>query len=430
MYQQQVAVVGGGAAGHFLAIRLKELCPRVRVVIVERARRVLAKVKVSGGGRCNVTNTFAAVQDLGQVYPRGAKLLKRTFRAFDHEAAWEWFEGQGVPLVAQEDECVFPRSQQSDSIIMALTRRAQQLGVETVTGVSVEAVEREGEAFVLRCGLGQVARERWTAVAVTTGGAPKGEGHAWLAALGHKMEAPCPSLFTFEVQDAALTALMGIVVEGAQLAIAGTKWRSEGALLLTHWGMSGPATLKLSAHAARYLHEHDYRAPLLVSWLGTPQTEVALQELLRLQGEAGHRLLGNVRPEGLQTRLWHYLLQRSGLMPERPWSEVGRKGLNRLANTLTADAYEISGRGAWKEEFVTCGGVALSSVDAARMESRVCRGLFFAGEVLDIDGVTGGFNFTAAWSTAWVAAEGLAQHLVALHGEGESAEGFSLHEKG
>lgn len=411
MQQSQVAIVGGGAAGHFLAIRLKELCPQVRVVLVERARHVLAKVKVSGGGRCNVTNTFAAVTDLGQVYPRGARLLKRTFKSFDHKDAWAWFEAQGVPLVAQEDECVFPHSQDSQSIILALTRRAKQLGVETFTGVSIEGLRQDGGGWRLITNHAPLAAETWQAVALTTGGAPKGEGHDWLAQLGHKIEPPCPSLFTFAIEEKALTALMGIVVEKAQLALAGTKWRSEGALLITHWGLSGPATLKLSAHAARELYNRNYRAPLLVSWLGTSNAEAVMAQLLALQQEAGHRLLGNVRPEGLQLRLWHYLVERSGLHPDKPWSEIGRKGLNRLANTLTADGYELNGRGTWKEEFVTCGGVSLSSVDAATMGSRACEGLFFAGEVLDIDGVTGGFNFTAAWSTAWVAASGIAQQL-------------------
>ncbi|MCF0235566.1 MAG: NAD(P)/FAD-dependent oxidoreductase [Bacteroidaceae bacterium] len=405
------AIIGGGAAGFFLAIHLKERRPQARVVIVERSRRVLTKVGISGGGRCNVTNSFEAVSDLRQVYPRGARLLKRLFRDFDHRDAYAWFEAAGVPLVTQDDHCVFPKSQESASIILALTRRAQALGVEVVTGVGLTAAEPTPEGWRLRTTASHPAINGCTfdSVAITTGGAPRGEGHDWLAALGHAIERPCPSLFTFAVAHPPLTDLMGIVVEGAQVALAGTKLREEGALLITHWGLSGPAVLKLSAQGARLLAERDYRAPLLVSWIGTSRTEEALALLQALQAEGGQRQVGNVRPPQLQSRLWHYLLERADLAPSKPWAEVGRKSLNRLATLLTADVYDLAGRGTYKDEFVTCGGVALSSVDPATLESRHAPGLFFAGEVLDIDGVTGGFNFTAAWTTAFVAARGMAR---------------------
>lgn len=404
------AIIGAGAAGFFLAIHLKERVPEARVVIVERAPKVLAKVRISGGGRCNLTNSFAHVDDLREVYPRGARLLKRLFHKFDHRAAYAWFEAQGVPLTTQEDDCVFPRSQDSASVIHALTYRAQQLGVEIITHTPLLEAIPTPDGWQLRTSRPHPAIDntKFKAVAITTGGAPKGEGHDWLAALGHKIEPPCPSLFTFCIRHAPLTALMGIVVEEAQVAIAGTKLRQSGPLLLTHWGVSGPAVLKLSAHAARLLHERDYRAPLLISWLGTAKTDEAQRLLLALQNEGGQRQIGNVRPPQLQQRLWHYLLHRADIAPSKPWMEMGSKSLNRLATLLTTDAYDIDGRGTYKEEFVTCGGVALSSVDPTTLQSRHAPGLFFAGEVLDIDGVTGGFNFTAAWSTAYTAAQGMA----------------------
>lgn len=408
-----IAIIGGGAAGFFLAIHVKELLPKARVVIIEKSSHPLSKVKMSGGGRCNVTNSFALVTDLSQVYPRGAKLLKRLFAAFNHEDAFEWFESHGVPLVTQDDECVFPRSQNSESIIICLTRCAKELGVEVRTKISVEGITpvEGGLQLQTESTFHGLQNETFQAVALTTGGASKGEGHDWLAALGHRIEPPCPSLFTFNIADRALTSLMGIVVEEAIASIPGTKLRGEGPLLITHWGLSGPAILKLSSHAARHLYDTDYRAPLLIAWAGTTNSETVLQDLLALQNEGGRKQMGNVRPDYLQTRLWHYLLQRAGLSPDKQWGEVGRKGLNRLANVLTADAYSITGQGTYKEEFVTCGGVSLKSVHPSTLESKPSPGLFFAGEVLDIDGVTGGFNFTAAWSTAYAAAHGIAARL-------------------
>lgn len=410
-----IAIVGGGAAGFFLAIRVKELLPSARVIVFERSGGVLSKVRISGGGRCNLTHSFAHVSDLSQVYPRGARLLKRLFRSFDHRAAYAWFEAHGVPLVTQEDGCVFPRSQSSESVIFCLTHHARMLGVEVCTGVKVKEMFRSGNGFRLDTLSADcpAASETFDAVALTTGGAPRGEGHDFLARLGHAIEPPCPSLFTFNIDHKPLTALTGIVAEKAQTAFAGTKFRTDGALLITHWGVSGPAVLKLSAHAARYLCEHNYRAPLLIAWSGTNNAENVAAELAALQRSAGSRLVGNVRPEYLQTRLWHYLLSRAELSPEKRWSEVGRKSLNRLANVLTADTYAVVGRGTYKDEFVTCGGVSLSSVDASTLESRSMPGLFFAGEMLDIDGVTGGFNLTAAWTTAHTAAEGIARRLSA-----------------
>lgn len=408
-----IAIVGGGASGFFLAIHLKELLPAARIVIVERSRRVLAKVKVSGGGRCNVTNSFASVDALTEVYPRGARLLDRLFRKFSPADAYRWFERHGVPLVTQDDDCVFPRSQRSESIIDCLTRRAAALGVEVCTETTVRRIVTNGTTWRIGVeGAGEhLNDETFSALALTTGGDARGEWLETLCTLGHRIEPPCPSLFAFAIDHAPLRALSGIVVEEAKIAIAGTRFRANGALLITHRGLSGPAVLRLSAHAARELAERGYRAPLLVSWIGTARTDEAAAMLAKLQTENAGKLVGNARPEGLQNRLWHYLARRADIDTDVRWAEVGRKSINRLANALTADAYTLAGRDAYKEEFVTCGGVALSSVGANTLESRACPGLFFAGELLDIDGVTGGFNFTAAWTTGYVAAEGIAARL-------------------
>lgn len=405
-----IAVVGGGAAGFFSAIAIQQALPDAQVVILERAPKVLAKVKVSGGGRCNLTNSFALVGDLSKVYPRGHRLMKRLFRVFDHQAVYDWFEQQGVALVTQDDQCVFPRVQDSEAVIGCLTRLARQSGVVVRTRCGVAQIER-GETGHWRLALSTGAVETYDRVVVTTGGAPHAEGHDWLQALGHRLETPCPSLFTFQINDKALTALSGIVVDPVQTALAGTKMRAEGPLLITHWGMSGPAILKLSSLGARHLFDHQYQARLLVAWAGEVSVEDVQAELFAIAGGSPKKQLGNVRPFGLQQRLWNYLLEKAGLSSDRLWGELGKKGINRLVNLLTADEYAIAGKGAFKEEFVTCGGVSLDSVSAKNLESKTCPGLFFAGEVLDIDAITGGFNLQAAWTTAYVAARGVVESV-------------------
>ena len=408
----KVAVVGGGAAGFFLSARLKRLLPEARVVLFERSSRVLAKVKVSGGGRCNLTNSFAGVSDLCHVYPRGHKLMKRLLREFSHEDAYRWFEEHGVPLTTQEDECVFPQSQNSESVILCLKREAESAGVEIRTGCPVQSIERsDNGGLQLVFDGGATTPCLFDRVALTTGGAPRGEGHDWLSALGHKIEKPCPSLYTFNINTPALTSLMGIVVENVYVGIAATKFRAEGALLITHWGVSGPAILRLSSYAARYMDEQAYEVPLLINWTGETNVEKVAQELRNLLNEAPRRQLGNLHPFGLQNRLWVYLLERARLTSAKPCGELGSKGINRLVHVLTSDSYAVAGKGAYRDEFVTCGGVSLESVSMRTLESKSCPGLYFAGEVLDIDAITGGFNFQAAWTTAYVAAGAIAASL-------------------
>lgn len=390
----KTAIVGGGAAGFFLAINLKEMVPDMQVTIFERSSKVLAKVEVSGGGRCNCTNSFAEISDLQMAYPRGHRLLKRLFKGFNHEDAYEWFENHGVELVTQDDECVFPKAQDSHTIIDCFLRLAQRYHIIIGKGRRIQQLdELEGYDYV----------------AVTTGGSPKGEGLRWLAALGHEIEAPVPSLFTLSINDKQLTALQGLVVDEVTAFIPGTKMKATGPLLLTHWGMSGPAILKLSSYAARWLAEHDYRQPLSIKW--TPMTETEVQEQLHhAMVKEPQKQLTTFCPLQLPQRLWTYLLEKSiGERSRIRWSELNKKDINRLVNTLTNDSYQTSGRGTFKEEFVTCGGIALSSVNAQTLESKHVKNLYFAGEVLDIDGITGGFNFQAAWTTAYTVAKAICE---------------------
>ena len=374
-----LAIIGGGAAGFFLAINAKELMPDLDVTIFEQQRKVLAKVEISGGGRCNCTNTFAEVTDLRQVYPRGATLLKRLFKQFGPTDAYQWFEAHGVPLTVQEDQCVFPAAQDSHAIIDCFLREAKKHGVKLQLGTKVE----NPEALLTD----------YDFVAVTCGGTPHREGCV-------------PSLFTFTVKDALLTALQGLVVDHAIVHLPATTFRAQGPLLITHWGMSGPAILRLSSYAARHLAEQHYQSPLCVNWTGETNIEAVRSHLTTLLEQSTAKLIDNLHPYSLQARLWSYLLDKAQLQGRR-CGEVGKKGINRLVNLLTNDSYQIAGRSPYKDEFVTCGGIPLDTVDKTTLESKTTPRLFYAGEVLDIDGVTGGFNFQAAWTTAYAVARGI-----------------------
>lgn len=408
----RIAIIGGGAAGFFAAIRVKERLPLAPVDIYERGQKVLAKVAVTGGGRCNLTNSFRGVTDLRHAYPRGHQLMKRLFRHFDHQDTCRWFESQGVRLVTQEDECVFPCSQDAMSIVRCLTYRAKGLGIGIHTGHCLDEMTREEESgtFTLRFRNGSHTMAH--RVIVTTGGSPRAEGLHYLQRLGHRIEPPVPSLFTLNIADPQFLQLMGTVVGHAILSIPSTKFRAQGALLITHWGMSGPATLKLSSYAARHLSECDYQTAVHVNWTGESSLQDMEHELTDIIGRHAQKQVASIRPCQLPTRLWLYLLQKTGISPERKWSELGRKGRNRLLETLTNDPYHTCGRGTYKEEFVTCGGISLSSITPSTLESKSCPGLYFAGEVLDIDAITGGFNLQAAWTTGFIAGESCASSIL------------------
>jgi len=337
---------------------------------------------VTGGGRCNLTNSFRDVRRLGEVYPRGEQLMRRALAAFSHEDTMRWFEAEGVRLTVQEDQCVFPASQDAMQIVRTLERCLREAGVRVRLNAPVERVtDLDADRIV-----------------VTVGGSSR-EKLARLLPEGIELTDTVPSLFTLKIPDAGLRALMGTVVEQASLALAGTKFRAAGTLLLTDWGVSGPATLRLSSYAARHLAENGYTGTLLVNWLDAP--EAAAREWIRATADAHpQKQAAGTPPAGLTARLWRHLLGRAGLREDLRWAEHGSKGAARLAATLTADAYPVAGRARFKEEFVTCGGVALSGVNLNTLESKVCPGLFFAGEALDVDAVTGGFNLQAAWSTA------------------------------
>ena len=405
---QRIAIIGAGAAGCFCAAELRRLRADLRVDVYESGPKPLAKVAITGGGRCNLTNSFEGIRNLAEAYPRGDRLMKRLLHVFSQEDTWRWFESAGVPLVLQDDHCVFPQSQDAMDIVRALLRRMDGANLRLKAPVHrIQTPDQVGGDEDVMPGLTGhllVDGEPYDAVVVTTGGAPK--GLPLLDGLDLEWVPTVPSLFTFTIQDEGLRSLMGLVAD-ASVSIPGTAFKADGPLLITDWGLSGPAVLKLSSYAARYLHEAGYKAPLTVNWLAL--NEVETRNLLQ-ETAAGNprKQVSNTPPAGLQARLWNHLILKAELRPDIRWAELGAKGLNRLVATMSQDTYEIAGKTKFREEFVTCGGVALSNLDPNTLESKRHPGLYFAGEVLDIDAITGGFNLQAAWTTGAVVARSIA----------------------
>ncbi|MBA4135927.1 MAG: aminoacetone oxidase family FAD-binding enzyme [Opitutus sp.] len=412
MSERQVMVVGGGAAGFFGAIVCAEANPLARVTLYEATAHLLAKVKVSGGGRCNVTHACFEPRELTKRYPRGGRELTGAFSRFQPRDTIAWFEERGVKLKTEEDGRMFPTTDDSQTIIDCLMAAARKAGVIIRTQCGVKTVERPADgaaarsAFRLTLTTGEVVNcER---VLLATGGNKSNAGFEVARRFGHTIEEPVPSLFTFHIDDPRLKELAGVSVEDAATAVAGTKLQERGPLLVTHWGLSGPAVLKLSAWGARLLAERDYRFSLRVNWAPMFNAETARAELERARTAEPRKQITTWCPLGVPLRLWERLVIAAGVLPTAPWTTLGNAALRALAAQVTEAEFAVSGKSLFKEEFVTCGGVRLSEVDFKTMESRLVPGLHFAGEMLDVDGVTGGFNFQAAWTTGWHAGRAMA----------------------
>ena len=400
MQSATIAIIGGGAAGFFAALSAKKHFPNKKVIIFEKSSKVLSKVKISGGGRCNVTNACFDNRKLAAFYPRGENNLRKAFEIFNAQSTVDWFESRNVPLKTFPDNCIFPQSNDSQSIIDCLLKESLALGVEIKFNQSITSIEVEQDTFKLFTREDNFSVER---VIVTTGGQPKRSGLEWLEKLGHEIIEPVPSLFTFNMPANPIRDLMGNVVEKATVKVEGTKLIGKGPLLVTHWGMSGPAILQLSAWGARALFEKNYQFAVLVNWLDD-EKEVDLHKRLdQIIREHGEKMIGNLNPFPMTSRLWNFLLEKTAIHPEMRWKDLGNKIRNKLVNTLLSDRYEVSGKTTFKEEFVTAGGISLHDVNFKTMESKLIPGMFFAGELLDIDGITGGFNFQAAWTTGFIA---------------------------
>lgn len=399
----RVGIIGGGAAGFFSALSVKEHFPNAEVTIYEKSNKLLAKVKISGGGRCNVTNGRLDNKELVQNYPRGEKLLRKGFEQFNAKSTLDWFSKRGVELVTYPDNnfCVFPKSNDSQTIIDCFLRDAKRLNIEIQMQTTISQISKKDDGT-----FGFLANNRPVVadkIIIATGGSPKLEGMAWLQELGCEVVEPLPSLFTFNMPQESIREFMGVSVDYVHVRIESTKLSAKGSLLVTHWGMSGPAILKLSAWGARILADKNYDFAILVNWLGEVKEEELRIKLRETAEQHGSKLMVNLNPFQFPNRLWHFFIEKAGISLQCRWKELGSKTSNKLINLLVNDRYVVSGKTTFKEEFVTTGGIALNQINFQTMESKVVEGLFFAGEVMDIDGITGGFNFQAAWTTAWIA---------------------------
>lgn len=403
---KKVAIVGGGAAGFFSAITCAENNPETQVILLEKTRQLLSKVRISGGGRCNVTHSCFDPAILVQNYPRGNKALRGPFTRFQPRDTIDWFAARGVPLKTESDGRMFPITDSSETIIHCLLKAARNANVEIRTECGVSEIKKSETGFILS--LPNEEQMPCDSLLIATGSNPK--VFSWLESLGHTIQPPVPSLFTFNIPDSPLKELAGISVPNVHLKIANTDLEQSGPFLITHWGFSGPAVLKLSAWGARILHGMNYKAELHINWV--PQFSLeALRELFsQCKTQHPSRFVANESPVDLPKNLWKILVSLSEIPAEQRWTSMTKQQTERLINTIHSGKFQIEGKSTYKEEFVTCGGVNLDEVNFKTMESRKVPGLYFAGEVLDIDGVTGGFNFQNAWTTGWLAGNAIGRN--------------------
>lgn len=396
-------VIGGGAAGFFGAIQAAEMNPEMNIIILEKTTKLLSKVRISGGGRCNVTHHCFEPTELSRHYPRGQKPLKFLFRKYQPKDVVSWFEQRGVRLKAEEDGRMFPVSDASQTIIDCFLRLAAQHSIRIETGCCVKEIKTVSGGFeALIEGGGKFVGRK---VLAALGGHPNSLAYECIRSTGHSITPLIPSLFTFNDSEKKFKDLMGVSVPNGVVRIAGTKFYQGGPILITHWGLSGPAVIKLSAWAAEYLFERRYEIDVLVSWTGETQEETVRKFLLNYKSEHKKRKILSYPLYELPQRLWLRLCSLAEIEEDKIWDELPNRNLNKLLELLIRCPFKIKGKTTFKEEFVTCGGVDLREIDLETMESKKVKNLFFAGEVMNIDGETGGFNFQAAWTTAYVAAE-------------------------
>lgn len=405
-----IVVIGGGAAGFFGAITCAENNPHAKVLLFEKTNKLLSKVRISGGGRCNVTHQCFNPNQLLQYYPRGGKFLKTGFKIFGATETVAWFKQRNVALKTEADGRMFPDTNDSSTIVNCLLTTARQAGVSIETGVAVNKIEpltnESGLRYNVYLSNGQIIAAQ--KILVTTGGGPKPESYNWLRSLGYTIQEPVPSLFTFNVPTSPFKDLAGISMPTAKVKIVGQPLENEGPLLITHWGFSGPAVLKLSAWGARLLAQLNYRFTVLLNWV-PDYTENTLRDFIHhYRHEFARRTIMAHPLFNLPQRLWKTILQLAGITEQMKWADLPAKNQNKLFEYLLRSPFEVNGKTTFKEEFVTCGGVDLSQINAGTMESKNNPGIYFAGEVLDIDGVTGGFNFQAAWTTGYLAGKAMA----------------------
>lgn len=413
MRNNKLIVIGGGAAGFFCAVNAASQNPELEVILVEKSNKLLSKVRVSGGGRCNVTHACFSIAEMIKKYPRGEKFLKQAFHHFFTTDTIEWFEKRKVKLKTETDGRMFPESNSSETIISCLVNEANKYHVEILMNrdiVKIEKIsyEENKNQFQLFSKDGSILEADY--VCIACGGYHKAEQYNWLTQLGHSFESPVPSLFTFNVPKNPISELMGISVENVQLKINGTKLSQSGPILITHWGFSGPAVLKLSAFAAKELSKLNYDFSVSINWLGDFHENSLLEKLRLIRNESASKKIINKNPFNLPQRLWEYHLKQCGINTEIRWADLPAKQQNQLAKQLCAQQFQVKGKTTFKEEFVTAGGIKLNEIDANTMQSKIVPHLFFAGEIVDVDGITGGFNFQHAWTSGWIAAKEISRN--------------------
>lgn len=397
-------VIGGGAAGFFCAINAARMCAHLDVMILEKTTKLLSKVRISGGGRCNVTHHENSIAEMVKNYPRGHKFLKKGFHHFFTNDTIEWFESRGVRLKTESDGRMFPVTEDSETIIDCFLKEANKYHVAIHSNKSVCQIKHaKNNQFQIITS----DEELFTAdfVCIACGGFPKLEQYKWLADLGHTFEPPVPSLFTFNLVDKRMSSLMGIAINNVAIKISGTKYTEQGPLLITHWGFSGPAVLKLSSKAARYLAEVQYDFRTSVNWISGFNENTAIDFLKEQRQLLSTRKIHNRNPFGLPQRFWEFQLAEAAIQPEMNWASLPSKNLNALAKNLCTQAFAVKGKTTFKEEFVTAGGINLEEINHSTLESKLMPNLFFAGEIINVDALTGGFNFQNAWTTGWIAAK-------------------------
>lgn len=400
----KIAIIGAGAAGCFAAANIAAQ-PGDEVIVFEKTAKAMQKVKVSGGGRCNVTHACFDIPELLSRYPRGKQLLRKTLYQFGPRDTINWFEQRGLKLKAEADGRMFPVTDDSQSIIDTIWNEMMKQGVQLRYHKAVEKIDKEAGGFMIN--FADKSSYRADKVLIATGGFPKAEQYKWIQELGHHIQEPVPSLFTFNIPKHPVTSLMGLSVANAAVKITGTKIAEQGPLLITHWGMSGPVILRCSAWAARELHARNYDFQLQVNWLGDVKEEELRMQIHDLRRETGKQKVVHKNPFELPKRLWEYLTTVCGINDEMRWGDMPAAQQNKLITRMLRDVYQVKGKTTFKEEFVTCGGVSINEVNAQTMESRVVPGLYFAGEILEVDGITGGYNFQHAWSSGWVASRAI-----------------------
>jgi len=407
MGKKKLIVIGGGAAGFFCAVNAARMNSELEVLIFEKSNKLLSKVSVSGGGRCNVTHACFDILEMSKKYPRGGNFVKKTFHQFFTTDTISWFEERGVKLKTEKDGRMFPVTDSSQTIINCLLNEAQQYGVKILMKTEVKTIVKEEHSFKLEISNDESLTADY--ICIASGGYPKASMFKWLTNLGHSVEEPVPSLFTFNMPKHPITKLMGVSVPNATVRVIGTKLIQSGPLLITHWGLSGPAILKLSAWGAKEFASKGYNFSILVNWL-TDYTEQQLAEKIQsIRFEIASQKISNKNPFYLPQRLWDFILESSGVKTDTRWADLPSKEQNKLIKNLCAAEFNVKGKTTFKEEFVTAGGIKLNEIDHNTMMSKVVPNIFFAGEILDVDGVTGGFNFQHAWTSGFVAGKSLAQ---------------------